>query len=361
MKELLKRYLKSPPKMGILILFGVTVLLGVGYFVATTWIRPLGPALELPTSTPRPTETSPPTSTPEPGKTAVPTITPTPTIQPVCGGPNSMTILISGVAREDYEYGLADAIRVARVDFQTQKVTVLAIPRGLWVEIPGIEDETGVTEGLLNQSYFYGTKGMGYVEGAANGSGSLALTLQKNFGLRVDHYLAVNLFAFRNIVDGIGGVRVCFPEDVYIKRFGEPKLYREAGCYQLTGEEAEKIARARIGIGGYGRMQNQTRILRAVAGKMLAPSTLTRLPDIVQQLIDYTMTDLSPSQISKLICLARKIDPQEDITFAQISDDILVERKTYFAPLKKEIFNMVEKEEGALEEIFQLFQVGEYP
>ena len=55
---------------------------------------------------------------------------------------------------EDYLYGLADEIRVVRVDFVTPKVTVLALPRDLWVEIPEIEDAYGITHGKLNQAYF---------------------------------------------------------------------------------------------------------------------------------------------------------------------------------------------------------------
>jgi branched-chain amino acid aminotransferase len=71
-----------------------------------------------------------------------------------------MNILISGVASDSYLYGLADAIRIARIDFQLKKVTVLALPRDLWVQIPGLEDE-GITAGKLNQAYFYGSEGMG--------------------------------------------------------------------------------------------------------------------------------------------------------------------------------------------------------
>ena len=54
----------------------------------------------------------------------------------------------------NYLYGLADVIKVVRIDFVTPKVTVISLPRDLWVQIPGIED-FGVTEGKLNQSYFY--------------------------------------------------------------------------------------------------------------------------------------------------------------------------------------------------------------
>jgi LCP family protein required for cell wall assembly len=233
-----------------------------------------------------------------------------------------MSLLISGVASEGYMYGLADAVRVVRVDFQTQSVSILSLPRDMWVRIPGIADH-GVREGKLNQAYFYGTQGMGYYDGSGYGSGLLALTLQENFGLQVDHYVAVNLYAFRDIVDAMGGVDVYLPSPVYIKRYGEPKLYKKAGYRHLSGKEAEKVVRARIGIGDFGRIQNQTVVLKAVAAKMLSPANVKHLPTIVKSLIQETQTDLSPSEISKLICLAEKVDPDKDISFQEIPQPLM--------------------------------------
>ncbi|MFO7943093.1 MAG: LCP family protein [Anaerolineales bacterium] len=324
--------IKRSPVISGLVIFLILALNAVGWFLYFTWNAPLGPALDASTATLAKTA-EPPTTTPEPGasdtqssastadltatETPEPTQTFTPTVEPLCGGPPTMTILVSGVASEGYLSGLADAVRVVRVDFQTPKVSVLTLPRDLWVDIPGIADH-GVTKGKLNQAYFYGTEVMGYFDGAGYGSGLLAHTLQSEFGLEVDHYIAVNLYAFRNIVDALGGVTVNLPEPVYTKWFGEPKLFKKAGRHHLTGEEAEKIVRARIEIGDYGRIQNQTLVLKALAVQMITPSGVKRLPEIVGRLINYTKTDLSPSDISKLICLAGEIDPQEDVVYEPV-------------------------------------------
>lgn len=314
-------------KYGALLGLIFIVIITAG-FIFFRWDVPLGPTLDVPTATQVDTavpETATITDTPEPGNTPVPTATPqptlTPTIEPLCGGPPQMTILIAGVASDGYLYGLADAVRVARIDFQTGKVSVVAVPRDLWVDIPALADH-GITQGKLNQAYFYGTEGMGLYDGSGYGSGLLAQTLQEDFGLHVDHYLAVNLNAFRNIIDGIGGVDVYLPEPVYTKWFGEPKLFKKAGYHHLTGKEAEKIVRARIEIGDYGRINNQTLVLRALAAKMITPSGLKNLPDIVNRLIRYTLTDLSPSDVSKLLCLAEKVDPREDVVYKPIPEDM---------------------------------------
>lgn len=233
-----------------------------------------------------------------------------------------MTVIVSGVASEGYLYGLADAVRVVHLDFQRETISVLSLPRDMWVDIPLIADH-GIEAGKLNQAYFYGTEGMGYYDGPGDGSGLLAHTLQVNFGLHVDHYLAVNLQAFRQIVDAMGGVDVYFPNPVYTKWFGEPKLFKKAGNRHLTGKEAEKVVRTRIEIGDFGRIQQQTLVLKAVAAKMLTPSGLKRLPALVKTLKNNVQMDLSPAEIRTAICLLEHIDPQEDISFYDIPQDML--------------------------------------
>lgn len=362
----------SPIKFGVAIV--LVILINVaGWFVYFTWKSPLDPTLDLPTvteqaatatevvtveptDTPAPKETEPPTNTPEP--------TLTPTIKPVCGGPTSMIILVSGIDRNNYSYGLADAIRVVRVDFQTKKVTVVAFPRELWVEIPGIEDDTGVTHGLLNMSYFYGTEGMQYADGSGIGSSSLALTMQKNYALQVDYYMAVNLSGFREIIDAVDGVDVYLDSDVYrghSGRFPKQELFLKKGKHHLNGREAEILVRQRLDVNPATRLRYQTIVLEALAAKMLTPSGLKSLPDLIDRLRDAVRTDLSPEQISKLVCLAGKIDPQKDITFTRIPGNMLLDTTNYFAPLKANIYCQVEKEEGSIMELMAEFQNGEWP
>ena len=87
-----------------------------------------------------------------------------------------MTLLVVGSDErsEDYLYGLANSIRIVRIDFTAPKLMILDVPRDLWVEIPGIADHYGVTHGKLNQAYFFGNPGMGYYDGPGEGQGLLA-------------------------------------------------------------------------------------------------------------------------------------------------------------------------------------------
>lgn len=347
----MQRWMKSPPKIGILILFGLTVLLGGGYLMYSTWIHPLGPVLTLSTPTPGPTQTGAGiTETPPTGATAAPGDTPTPTIEPVCGGPPTMTILVSGL-----DNTLADAVRVARVDFQHEKVAVLALPRDLWVDVEDIQ-EYEVVKQKLNQGYHWGI--LYDVQGG--GSGKMAQILQNNYGLFIDHYVALQKDSFAQVIDAIGGITVNLPEDVYRKEFGEPKLYLKAGRHHLNGKQAEMLARHRIKIGDYGRIRNQTLILKAVAAKMLTPSGLKAIPDLVNRLRYSVVTDLSPSQISMLLCLAEQMDRDQDLTFVALPSEITEDQVVYDQVRETNTSALVGDDEG-IRSLLQDFQAGRWP
>ena len=342
-------------KLGIVILIGLTIVLGLGY-ILISWNQPLSDPLDLTGGTQGNIVESPVESTDEQD---TPMITSTPTLEPVCGGPLTMNILVSGVASNSFLYGLADAIRIVRVDFQRQKITVLAFPRDLWVEIPGLEEQS-ITAGKLNQAYFYGTEGMGYYDGAGYGSGLLAETLLHNYGFWTDHYLAVNLNSFRKIIDTIGGIDVYLAYDVYQKEFEEPKLFLKAGSHHLNGFQAEMLARHRITIGDFGRINNQTVILKAMAVKMLTPTGLAAVPALVNQLISNVITDLSPGEITQLICLAGMIDYNEDIHFATLSDELLSEERV-FDPTRGTYTAALIGDDEMIRSLMTAFQRGEWP
>ena len=95
------------------------------------WQAPLGPAIAMSTST----WSLPATWTPGPANLTynlVPTFTLAAPGTPVgavsCGGPPVLTLLAIGTdARgNSYNYGLADVIRIVRVDFLRPRVTILA-------------------------------------------------------------------------------------------------------------------------------------------------------------------------------------------------------------------------------------------
>jgi LCP family protein required for cell wall assembly len=293
------------------------------------WDQPLGPALRMGTVTPF---EMPPTWTPDPNviatirsaPTTAPLLqaSPLPTITPqlgLCGAPPVMHILaIAADTRGDnYNYGLADVIRLVRVDFVNPKVTVLEIPRDLWVEIPDIADNiNGQTHEKLNQAYLYGNPGFGYTDDPARGPGLLARTLTLNFGAQIDHYAAVNMRTFEKIVNAVDGIDVTLPETVDGRTPTDTnkRLLFPAGTHHLDGTRALTLARIRIE-GGFARAENQNRVPCALRDKLTSPSVLPKVPELIRSFQGAILTDFSPEQLGQLACIGTQI-PSGNILFA---------------------------------------------
>ncbi len=231
-------------------------------------------------------------------------------------------MLILGVGTDsrasNYLYGLADVIRIIRVDFVNLEVSVLAIPRALWVEIPGIASHN-ITAGLLNQAYFYATEGMGFYDHPAQGAGLLALTLQTNFDLTVDHYVVMNMPTFRYLIDELGGIYVNVPYNMDGRpRPSDPALpeyfYFQGGPNYFLGEAALAYARLRKVDSIFGRQVRQSDVLLAMRERVLDPALIGSIPDVIDYYYNLIRTDLSLEQINQLFCLGQLI-PEESISF----------------------------------------------
>jgi LCP family protein required for cell wall assembly len=220
-------------------------------------------------------------------------------------------LLIGSDARSNsYSVGLADSIRVIRVDFVEPSLQVLAFQRDLYVEIPKIEGHNNITHGKLSQAYLYGNPGYAYYEGEGQGPGLMALTLKHNFGTQVDHYIALNLQTFVKIVDEIGGIDINLPYtiDGRVKRSRDPNRYFPAGEQHLNGYRTMLLARIRPQ-GDFQRAEVQNLILQAFAEKLLGRSIL-EFPKLIEEFGDAVQTDLGPVEIGQLLCLRARLSKQ---------------------------------------------------
>jgi len=325
--------------------------------------QPLGPALDLPTSAaPSPTLTTfpiPAAATNSAPAEILSTSTSTP--KPLCGGPAVMNILAIGSDSRGahYLYGLADIIRLIRVDFVNARVGILEIPRDLWVEIPEIADHYNITHGKMNQAYLYGNKGLGYYDGPGEGPGLLARTLNLNFGARPDHYVAVNMLTFEAIIDAIGGIDVYLPYDVGVRSPANPKGFHvEAGQHHFDGETALWVARIRQ-YHTFSRAENQNIILCAVRKKLLSPAIVPAIPQLVKDFQRYVQTDLSPQQINQLACLATQMRGT-NVVFASFPIELFKNAKQYDLQLGATT-SVLDADFNILRDYIDRFQQGTWP
>ena len=319
--------------------------------------KPLGPAL--------PTIAMPPTWTASPGPaptqmgqvTLAPTVSfATPTSGPRCGGPALMNILVVGADTrgDNYTYGLGDAIRLVRVDFATPKVSALEFPRDLWVEIPHISDNlNGQDHEKLNQAFLYGQPGFKYWDDPSEGSGLMALTLNKNFGADIDHYITVNMRTFEHIIDAMGGIDVEISDENVAKTSG-----LKIGAHHLNGAEALKLARNRSG-GSFERADNQNLVVCAVRKKLTSPQIIAQIPALIETFQDNIRTDFTPEQLGQLACLAAQMPP-ENILLASFPSDLFKTTRV-FDPVFDKRISIVEADFDILSDFVARFQAGTWP
>ena len=263
---------------------------------------------------------------------------------------------------DTYLYGLADVIRIARVDFATPKITMLSVPRDLWVEIPGISEHYGITHGKLNQAYLYGNPGMGYYDGPGGGPGLLAETLHQNFGLQADRYAAVNMQTFVHIVDALGGIDIYLPEDMDgspVDESTDDMGYFFAGQQHLDGDEALRLSRIRKRYSTFKREENQTLVMCAIKEKILSPAVLPKIPELILSFQDNLMTDLTPAEISQLLCLLPKVSG-ENLLFGSFPEEMFTGTRMH-DPLYNIYTSVLETDFGELQGYVQDFKAGTWP
>ena len=132
---------------------------------------------------------------------------------------------------------------------------LMSIPRDSYVDIPGHG------KGKINASFSLG------------GASLLARTVEQNTGIGVDDYVEIGFAGFADMVDAVGGVRICPKRAIKDRRAG---LDIAKGCQQAQGATALGYARARYSDprGDLGRVERQRELLAAIVSKATSPATL---------------------------------------------------------------------------------------
>jgi LCP family protein required for cell wall assembly len=266
-----------------------------------------------------------------------------------------MTILAIGtdVRPGERRYGLTDVMRAVRVDFQGQRVTALEFPRDLWVHIPEIKENLDTEYQKLNTAYAYGSPDYG--------PSLLARTLNRNFGLSVDHYIVANMTVFADVVNALGGLDVVIPPggiDGRTTTDRSERLIFPEGPQHLNGDQALTLARLR-NVSVFERAANQNMVMCALRKKIERPETLFRLPAIINSFMSNIQTDLTPEQISQLACLGTQM-PRDNITFASFPLDLFRSKEVYDSVLKQDVL-VWDADFRIMRNYVSQFQAGTWP
>lgn len=274
---------------------------------ATTTPTPSPSLTATPSATPTaPSLTPSPTITGTVGPTPTPQFSPTP-LPTAVGAADWLNVLLIGLdSTEDLRTQNTDVIIVAGLNKKTKQVSLLSIPRDLWVYIP--------TYGWsrINIAHKRGYAG----KYPGEGPGLLMRTIEMNLGIPIDHWARIDFQGFTKVVDDLGGIdiTVSCPVNLQYKpsdggRGGQAAQILQPGVYHMDGATALRYVRTRRGGSDFDRARRQQQFLKAMwdQRKNLSLGTILSLFGDLSKSIK---TDLSIWDLEPLIRVALDLKPQ---------------------------------------------------
>lgn len=255
----------------------------------TGTLSPTPMALVSPTATPGlnqlfPTQAAPPAQANAVNPTALPPLTDNETIN---------FLLIGSDKRPGSSYR-TDTLVIAVVWPKEGQVSLISIPRDLWIYIPTVGMQR------INTAYQSGEIG-DYLGG---GPGLLKDTIAYNLGIRIDHTAMVEFDGFRRIVDTLGGIELpvscAYTDWRLIDPSYDPNnednwwLYTVGpGQVHMDGDLALWYARSRSKSNDFDRGRRQQEVLRTIFQKALQTDTFGKIPQLYNDFSSTVITDLS--------------------------------------------------------------------
>ncbi len=252
-----------------------------------------------------------------PGTTAATPVTTVPTTTTTTvpwQGRDRLNILLLGGDAGPGRRGIrTDTMILASIDLEDGDVALFGFPRNLSdLRFPDGTPFTGFS-GILNEVYPYGLQQPELFGGSNPGATAIEEMIGGMAGVDIDYYVLVNLEAFVDIVDALGGVTMYIPNTLvdrnYPKEDGTTISIRiESGVQHLSGTEALAYVRSRHQSDDYNRMGRQRCFLTALADQADVPSLLRGLPALLRTIEENVITDIPLDALPDLIELAARVD-----------------------------------------------------
>lgn len=209
---------------------------------------------------------------------------------------------------------LTDTIIIAHLDTNAKKVTLITIPRDLWVPEDHKINSAGVATGFQN----------------------IGTELTNVTGLPINYYVAVDFGSFAKLIDSLSGITVDVPvtfsdsfypilgeenntcgkteEEIFTlkNKFSGFDLEKQFTCRyetisfdkgkaELDGKTALKFVRSRHGDSDFGRSLRQIAVLKGILNKLITFQAAGNINNIIGELNKLVRTDLNAGVIKTLI------------------------------------------------------------
>lgn len=210
-------------------------------------------------------------------------------------GRNDITLLLLGTDEDrapggatiDREAARSDMIMVARLHFDTKRITGITIPRDTLAHVPGRSTHR------INAFHAFG--GPDLAKEAVEGL----------IGVHIDRVIVVNYRVFRDMVDLIGGIDIDVEKRLrYEDERGDLHIDIEPGLQHMDGETAMGYVRYRKD-SDFNRQQRQRQFL--VAFKQQAQKEWLMAPQLTSKAVELAGNAFSDEELDSLFLFAQEV------------------------------------------------------
>ncbi len=210
---------------------------------------------------------------------------------------NVLNVLLCGVdsSTGTASSGRADAIMLVSINKKTQKITLTSFFRDSYIYMD-IPQQYGGTKGRyekINAAYSLG------------GPATLIDTIEKNFKVEIDEYIAVDFASFKKLIDALGGVTVDveYNEAMFIRRTSSHKNFPYGDNVKLKGSEALIYSRIRKLDSDVNRTERQRKVIKGLMASAKSASS-GQLVNAYKQTAQYIRTGYTQSEVISLLATA---------------------------------------------------------
>lgn len=216
----------------------------------------------------------------------------------------------------------SDVIMVAHLYAGHQQMSVLSIPRDLYVAAPTCKEWNNAT-GAVSDHTFTSPYTSWKITNAysVGGPRCTVQAVQSLTGLRIDRMITIQFDGFKSIVDALGGVQMTFTAPVIDQHQGT--VISHPGTQLVTGDQALRLVRSRIvkgdSSGDLGRIDRQQQVLKAMMRKTVSSGVLSnpsKLDKVMQTFIANSTT--ANVSVDQLLDLARQFAGGNSVKFVTL-------------------------------------------
>ena len=256
---------------------------------------------------------------------------------------NHTNILLLGTGTDDHDGAhLTDTIMVASLDHDLDYVSMLSIPRDMYVEIEelyGGNRINSIMELVAEQEIYQ--NGTSEPHAYQIGAETLTRTVSEILNIPIHYYTVVNFDGFVEIVDALGGIDITVDEAIYDPYYpaedgtiGYQTFSISEGSQHIDGDTALKYVRSRQTTSDFDRSARQQQVLQAIKEQAMSLGVLAnpnRLKNIYNVVDDNFDTNLKWDELVYLAKIADNFGSDSVSTWV-INDNPLTAGGFLYAP-----------------------------